>query len=84
MKILLINSPVTRTSPHAKLAPPLGVAYLAGYARAHGHEVEVLDLNLTGYNPRRLELVLKRSTRRSSVFRRSLRRIPMLLASPVR
>lgn len=60
MKILLINSPVTRTSPHAKLAPPLGVAYLAGYARAHGHEVEVLDLNLTGYNPRRLELVLKR------------------------
>ena len=60
MKVLLINSPVSRTSPHAKVAPPLGVAYLAGHLRAHGHEVEVLDLNLTGYNPRRMALVLNR------------------------
>lgn len=60
MRILLINSPVSRTSPHSKVAPPLGVAYLAGHARAHGHEVEVLDLNLSGYNPRRVALVLKR------------------------
>jgi len=60
MRILLINSPVSRPSPHAKLAPPLGIAYLAGYARAAGHELELLDLNLSGYNPRRVALTLKR------------------------
>lgn len=60
MRILLINSPVSRTSPHSKVAPPLGVAYLAGHLRAHGHEVDVLDLNLSGYNSRRLALALKR------------------------
>ena len=60
MKVLLINSPVSRTSPHSKVAPPLGVAYLAGHLRAHGHEIEVLDLNLTGYNPRRMAFVLNR------------------------
>ena len=60
MRILLINSPVSRMSPHAKVAPPLGVAYLAGHARAAGHDVEVLDLNVSGYNPRRVTLALKR------------------------
>lgn len=60
MRILLINSPVTRTSPHAHVAPPLGIAYLAGHARRAGHVVEVLDLNLSGYNPRRVDLVLNR------------------------
>lgn len=60
MRILLVNSPVLRPSPHAKVSPPLGLAYLAGYAREHGHQVEVLDLNLSGYNPRRVSLALKR------------------------
>lgn len=60
MRVLLINSPVSRTSPHSKVAPPLGIAYLAGHLRAHGHEVDVLDLNLSGYNPRRLALALTR------------------------
>lgn len=60
MRILLINSPVTVSSPHAHAAPPLGVAYLASHARGAGHAVELLDLNLSGYNPRRLALVLDR------------------------
>ncbi|MBN2821603.1 MAG: B12-binding domain-containing radical SAM protein [Coriobacteriia bacterium] len=60
MRILLINSPVSRLSPHARVAPPLGIAYLAAHVRAHGHEVDILDFNISGYNPRRLALALKR------------------------
>lgn len=60
MRILLINSPVTRLSPHARVAPPLGIAYLASHMRAHGHEAEILDFNISGYSPRRLALALKR------------------------
>ncbi|MHB1452260.1 MAG: B12-binding domain-containing radical SAM protein [Coriobacteriia bacterium] len=60
MRILLINSPVSRLSPHARVAPPLGIAYLAAHVRAHGHEADILDFNISGYNPRRLALALKR------------------------
>ena len=60
MRILLINAPVSRLSPHARVAPPLGIAYLAAHVRDAGHEVEVLDLNISGYNPRRVALVLNR------------------------
>jgi anaerobic magnesium-protoporphyrin IX monomethyl ester cyclase len=49
VKVLLVH-------PHAPdvyhklgfLLPPLGLAYLASTAVEHGHEVEILDLNLTG------------------------------------
>lgn len=60
MRILLVNAPVSRISPHSRLAPPLGVAYLAGHLRERGHEVHLLDLNVSGYSERRLELVLDR------------------------
>jgi radical SAM superfamily enzyme YgiQ (UPF0313 family) len=60
MRTLLINSPVERPSPHARVSPPLGLAYLAGRMRDAGHDVHILDLNLTGYNPRRLDLTLDR------------------------
>lgn len=60
MRILLINAPVSRLSPHARVAPPLGIAYLAAHVREAGHGVEILDLNISGYNPRRVSLVLSR------------------------
>ena len=60
MRILLVNSPVSRVSPHARMSPPLGVAYLAAHLREQGHDVHVLDLNLNGYNPQRLGLALGR------------------------
>lgn len=60
MRILLINSTVSRPSPHARVSPPLGIAYLASYLRERGHEVHLLDLNVAGYNPKRVDLVLGR------------------------
>lgn len=47
-------------SPHARLSPPLGIAYLAGYLRREGHELDLLDLNISGFNPQRIRLALKR------------------------
>lgn len=60
MRILLINSTVSRGSPHSRLSPPLGLAYIAGHLRRAGHEVNLVDLNVGGYNPQRLRLLLKR------------------------
>jgi radical SAM superfamily enzyme YgiQ (UPF0313 family) len=60
MRVLLVNSPVTRVSPHARVSPPLGLAYLAGFLLDAGHKLEVLDLNLSGYNERRIALAMKR------------------------
>lgn len=60
MRILLVNSPVSRVSPHSKLAPPLGLAYLAGHLRERGHDVHLIDLNISGYNPQRFALALGR------------------------
>lgn len=62
MRVLLINAPVARASLHAKQSPPLGVAYLADAMRRAGHDVELLDLNISGLNPRRLDAVLERVT----------------------
>jgi len=60
MRVLLINAPVARASLHARQSPPLGVAYLADALRRAGHEVEVLDLNVSGLNLRRLDVVMER------------------------
>jgi anaerobic magnesium-protoporphyrin IX monomethyl ester cyclase len=60
MRVLLINAPVARASLHARQSPPLGVAYLADAMRRAGHEVEVLDLNISGLNLRRLDAVMER------------------------
>ncbi len=61
MRILLVNSPVSRVSPHARLSPPLGLAYLAGHLRERGHDVHLMDLNISGYNPKRFALALART-----------------------
>ena len=47
-------------SPHAHLSPPLGLAYVATHLLDEGHRVEIIDLNLSGLNPRRVAYALKR------------------------
>jgi len=47
-------------TPHARLSPPLGLAYVAQHLLDAGHVVEVVDLNLTGLNPTRLKATLNR------------------------
>ncbi len=60
MKILLFQAPVSINSPHAHLSPPLGLAYVAQYLLDQGHAVELVDLNVTGLNPVRIEVTLNR------------------------
>lgn len=60
MRVLLIQAPVSRISPHSHLSPPLGLAYVATHLLDEGHRVEILDLNMSGLNPRRIALALKR------------------------
>ena len=50
MKIVLINAPVKRPSPHARLAPPLGLAYIASALLKEGHDVRAIDFNISGLN----------------------------------
>jgi len=47
-------------SPHARLSPPLGLAYVATHLLDEGHRVEIIDLNLSGLNPQRVAYALKR------------------------
>jgi len=58
--VLLFQAPVSIRSPHAHLSPPLGLAYVAQYLLDQGHSVELVDLNVTGLNPARIEVTLKR------------------------
>lgn len=60
MRTLLINAPVARASLHAKQSPPLGIAYIGDAMRRAGHEVQLLDLNISGLNSRRLSAVMER------------------------
>lgn len=39
----------------------MGLAYIAAHLSEQGHEVSLIDLNLSGYNPQRLRLALKRA-----------------------
>ena len=60
MKVLLLQAPVSIRSPHAQLSPPLGLAYVAQYLLDRGHEVDLVDLNVTGLNPARITATLNR------------------------
>ncbi len=60
MRVLLIQAPVSIRSPHAQLSPPLGLAYVAQYLLDRGHEVDLVDLNVTGLNPARIAATLGR------------------------
>jgi len=60
MRVLLLQAPVSIRSPHAHLSPPLGLAYIAQHLIEQGHEVDLLDLNVTSLNPARIKVVLNR------------------------
>ncbi|PKQ15684.1 MAG: hypothetical protein CVT67_08155 [Actinobacteria bacterium HGW-Actinobacteria-7] len=61
MRVLLFQAPVSIRSPHAHLSPPLGLAYVAQFLIDQGHEVDLVDLNLTGLNPLRITATLNRA-----------------------
>ncbi|PKQ20771.1 MAG: hypothetical protein CVT66_03450 [Actinobacteria bacterium HGW-Actinobacteria-6] len=60
MNVLLFQAPVARLSPHAHISPPLGLAYVATHLLDEGHRVQIVDLNVSGFNPKRVTLALKR------------------------
>jgi radical SAM superfamily enzyme YgiQ (UPF0313 family) len=60
VKILLINAPVTVSNHHARLSPPLGLAYIASALMAAGHRVSALDLNVSGLNHSRIAGIIER------------------------
>lgn len=55
MNVALINAPVKVRSPHAHLAPPLGLAYVAASLIEAGHCVTAIDFNISGLNLRRVD-----------------------------
>ncbi|MBO8126886.1 MAG: B12-binding domain-containing radical SAM protein [Firmicutes bacterium] len=59
MNIALINSPVSVRSPHSRLAPPLGLAYIASVLQANGFSVSAIDFNISGLNLRRVDRLVK-------------------------
>ena len=60
MKILLVNAPVTVRNRHARLALPLGLAYIASALRTDGHRVSAIDLNVSGLNHDRVAGIIER------------------------
>lgn len=61
MDILLVNAPVKTRSKHARLNPPLGLAYIASVLLKNGYRVAAEDFNVTGFNPVRAEKILENS-----------------------
>ncbi|MGE5554373.1 MAG: B12-binding domain-containing radical SAM protein [Betaproteobacteria bacterium] len=59
MRVALVNSPVHRPSPHARLSPPLGLAYLAATLAQDGHDVAAVDFNVSGLNLRRVDRLVE-------------------------
>lgn len=59
LDVLLLNAPVRRRSPHARLAPPLGLAYLGAVLRLEGFSVSAVDFNVSGLNLQRLDRLLE-------------------------
>lgn len=59
MAIVLINAPVTKVSPHSKLAIPLGLAYIASVLLQEGRSVRAIDFNVSGFNMRRVDSMVR-------------------------
>ncbi len=60
MNISLINAPVAHPSPHSRLAPPLGLAYIAAVLLEAGHEVSAVDYNVSGLHLQRVTRLVER------------------------
>ncbi|MDI6901573.1 MAG: radical SAM protein [Anaerosomatales bacterium] len=58
MDVTLINAPVTLRNEHARLSPPLGLAYIASALLDDGFGVSAIDFNVSGLNLRRVDSVL--------------------------
>lgn len=59
-EIVLVNAPVTKVSPHSKLALPLGLAYIASVLRNEGRSVKAIDFNINGLNLQRVDSIVHR------------------------
>lgn len=59
-EIVLVNAPVTKVSPHSKLALPLGLAYIASVLLKEGRSVKVIDFNINGLNLQRVDNITHR------------------------
>jgi len=58
MDVTLINAPVALRNEHARLSPPLGLAYIASALQGAGFRVSALDFNVSGLNLKRVDSVL--------------------------
>ena len=58
MDVILFNAPVTIRNEHARLTPPLGLAYLASAVRERGYSVSAVDFNVSGLNLRRVDSIV--------------------------
>jgi radical SAM superfamily enzyme YgiQ (UPF0313 family) len=55
---MLINAPVTVRNEHARLSPPLGLAYIASALMAAEYRVGAIDFNVSGLNLKRVDSML--------------------------
>lgn len=61
MRVLLYNASVRLRTPHARLSPPLGLAYIGAALLERGHDVIAEDGNLTTFNPTRVRARIAQS-----------------------
>jgi radical SAM superfamily enzyme YgiQ (UPF0313 family) len=58
MDVTLVNAPVRLRNEHARLSPPLGLAYIASVLQEAGFSVSAVDFNVSGMNTRRIDSIL--------------------------
>lgn len=58
MDVVLFNAPVTVRNSHARLTPPLGLAYLVSALRDEGFSASAVDFNVSGLNLARVDAIV--------------------------
>ncbi len=58
MDVTLVNAPVKLRNEHARLSPPLGLAYIASALVQSDFTVSAVDFNVSGLNLRRVDSIL--------------------------